>query len=576
MDPGTFLKTLWGDTPPGQAHIWINPSNTSLWYSRFDRVNHDLQAHADGNIYTGVALAPTGSRHPKQRVLASDTTAVAGLWADIDYGSTGHKKTNLPPTFDDAIELLDSLRFAPTIVVNSGHGIQPWWLFTAPWAFANPTDRALAQRLSRWWHHHIAEILAQHGWALDATHDLARVLRVPGTTNHKGDPVPVTIITADGPRRDRHEFIDLIPQDFQPTPAETPGPQRAADGAPHQSPGTLLLNPNAEPPSIKLTTLLQFNKKFNQSWQGTRTDLLDDSASSYDLSMATIALDNGWTEQETVDLIIAWRRSKGKDLKLRQTYYRTTIDKAKQPLEVRRAYHKLDEQLDNLGQDKPQPDEPSPPPPKPRKSSSSKSQPPPPDHGGDAEIIETLTVIIGITIIKITKFAGDPPSYWMSTTEGDITLGTVDNLISQTKFRNAVAAATGRLIPTYRQEQWRKIGQTLLRACQEVNLGEASHPVPETNSWLENYLTDQTPIDDRDHAATTRRPFNGPDCVYIYADSFRLYIENQFNTKITSQDIRKRLTMCGATPETVNVQVGPKRTSRYCWKIPNPWPPDSQ
>ena len=555
MDPGTFLKALWGDNPPGQAHIWLNPPNTTRWYTQFDGINQDIEAHAGSNVYTGVALAPSGPRSPKERVLASHTTAIAGLWADIDYGTTGHKKTNLPPTLEDAIETLEDIRFPPTIVVNSGHGIQPWWLFDLPWAFASATDRALAQRLSRWWHQHIAEILTENGWALDATHDLSRVLRVPGTTNHKDEPVPVTVITADGPRRNRHEFVDLVPQDFLPvsTPSNPRQPLNPANPSSPQTQGTFLLNPNAEPPSIKLTTLLQFDKKFNRSWQAARPDLQDQSPSSYDLSLATIALDNGWTQQETVDLMIAWRRSHNQDLKLRQSYYRTTIDKALQPLHLKQAYNKLDEQLTQSqaaqsaqAAESPKPDQPDQPdqqdqpdlPDQPapegppldiptgsKPSDETKHQFPPSATGGNPDLIDTLNVIMSITITKLTKFTGDPPVYWMSTTKGDITLGTVENLISQTKFRNAVAAATGSLIPTYKAEQWHKIGQTLLRACEEVGLGETSHPTLETNAWLESYLTDQPPTDDRNEAAVTRRPFTGPDCLYIYVDSFRRYIE---------------------------------------------------
>ena len=574
MDPGAFLTALWGDHPPGQVHIWINPSNTSLWYNNFDRVNQDLQKHAGRNVYTGVALAPSGPRRAKQRVLASHTTAIAGLWADIDYGTTGHKKPNLPPTIDDALESLDNLRFPPTIVVNSGHGIQPWWLFPQPWVFANAADRTHAQRLSRWWHTHILATLNHQGWTMDATHDLSRVLRLPGTTNHKEEPVPVTIISSEGPRIDRLEFLDLVPVDFEPDPHPTSQKATQTTAAPPLQQGNhaFTLDPSAEPPSIKLTTLLQFNKKFNRSWHGTRTDLQDQSPSSYDLSLATIALEHGWSVQQAVDLMIAWRRSHGHDLKLRYNYYQTTIDKALQPIQLKQAYDKLEEQLTQSQTDTPPPTDPTPPSgPTPNTDSNSghKQTPPPSTGGNNPDLIETLNTILSINIIRITKFTGDPPVYWMSTTDGDITLGTVDNLISQTKFRNAVAAAaTGRLIPTYKPDHWHKVGQTLLRACNEVPVGEASHPALETNAWLENYLTDVAPTDDRNGAAVTKRPFIIQDTVYIYADSFRHYVEHHFYTKLSNYELRRRLTMCDATPETIMVQIGPKRTSRYCWKLP--------
>ena len=567
MDPGTFLTALWGEHPPGQAHVWINPPSTSLWYPTFERVNQDLEAYPNTNIYTGVALAPSGHRRPGQRVLASHTTAIAGLWADLDYGTVGHKKANYPPTLEQALEVIDSILYPPTIVINSGHGLQPWWLFDKPWVFATDTDRALAQKLARWWHQHLVDTLAEHGWGLDPTHDLSRVLRLPGTVNHKEDPVPVTIVTDAGPRREKYEYLDLVPIDFQPLPIATP-PSTTTQPRQPDSSGPYILNPNAEPPSIKLTTLLQFNNKFKRSWEGNRPDLYDQTASSYDFSLASIALENGWSEQETVDLLIAWRRARNHDLKLRQDYYDITIRKAKRPVEIRQAYERLDEHLlagQSDTQTQPTPDL--------RETGSQDESAPPPrptPQTPKAELTKTLTLILGITINRLTKFAGDPPVYWMSTTEGDITLGSVANLISQAKFRNAVAAATTQLIPGYKPDQWHKIAQTLLRACEEVALGEASHPSLETTMWLESYLTDYPPLEDRNQAAVTRRPFTGQDSIYIYINSFLRYIESHFKTKISSHDMSRRLTLCNGLPETVNVQIGPKRTSRYCWKLPYP------
>ena len=396
-----------GGHPPGQAHVWINPPSTSLWYPTFERVNQDLDHYTATNIYTGVALAPSGPRRPGQRVLASQTTAIAGLWADLDYGTVGHKKTNYPPTIQHALDIIDNFRFAPTVIINSGHGLQPWWLFDNPWVFRDDTDRALAQRLARWWHQHMLDTLSENGWTLDPTHDLSRVLRLPGTTNHKEDPVPVILLPHSGPRYGRDEFVDLVPDDFQSAPLLTPpaGPNASRPPGLPDSSGPYVLNPNAEPPSIKLTTLLQFNTKFKRSWEGNRPDLYDQTASSYDFSLASIALDSGWTEQETIDLLIAWRRARNHDLKLRQDYYDITIRKAKRPVELRQAYERLDTHiLDHESDDTPSPDPATPyqPPGNPRQLT-------PNQHPSDrAALIDTLTLILGITINRLTKFSGRP------------------------------------------------------------------------------------------------------------------------------------------------------------------------
>ena len=59
---------------------------------------------------------------------------------------------------------------------------------------------------------------------------------------------------------------------------------------------------------MKLDDLRKANPKFRMSWENDRKDMTDQSASTYDVSMATIALGAGWPDQEVVNLLICWRR----------------------------------------------------------------------------------------------------------------------------------------------------------------------------------------------------------------------------------------------------------------------------
>ena len=132
--------------------------------------------------------------------------------------------------------------------------------------------------------------------------------------------------------------------------------------------------------------------------------MTDQSASAYDLSMATIALGAGWSDQEVVNLLICWRRKHGHDLKLRENYYGVTLDKAKEPIEIAQAEEQLSEAL---------------------------AQPP----EDQTEVLkETLETLFRVDIIRIVKYAGDPPVYYMYTKQGDITLGEINSITSQTKF----------------------------------------------------------------------------------------------------------------------------------------------
>ena len=82
----------------------------STWYTRYDRVCQDLANWADDDIYTCVGLPHTDPPLAKRiRGKAEQVTAIAGMWADVDIVHPLHKKTNLPPNMEKAVELLESL-----------------------------------------------------------------------------------------------------------------------------------------------------------------------------------------------------------------------------------------------------------------------------------------------------------------------------------------------------------------------------------------------------------------------------------------------------------------------------------
>ncbi len=87
---------------------------------------------------------------------------------------------------------------------------------------------------------------------------------------------------------------------------------------------------DAEPPSAKVLSLLDGEPRFKHTWEQEREDLRDSSPSGYDFSLTNIAISAGWSDQEICNLLIAWRRKHGHDLKLRDDYYARTIANAKQ------------------------------------------------------------------------------------------------------------------------------------------------------------------------------------------------------------------------------------------------------
>ena len=161
MDPSQFLAALWGENPPGMVNVFTLPERKSSWYSELTSVNRDMQQHLHEEVYMGVALARNlgGRFNTQRRVKEVDAAAIPGVWADIDVFHEVHKKKeNLPPTAEAAQEVMAELPYEPTLIVDSGHGLQYWWLLENPWVFSGQKEWEQARRVTQWWHKSINDL----------------------------------------------------------------------------------------------------------------------------------------------------------------------------------------------------------------------------------------------------------------------------------------------------------------------------------------------------------------------------------------------------------------------------------
>lgn len=98
---------------------------------------------------------------------------------DIDILGEAHKEKNLVLDFDEAKSLLP---FPPSILINSGYGLQAYYLFDTPIEITDD-NREECERRNR----SLLEVIRQraNGKKADGVADLARILRTPGTFNYK-------------------------------------------------------------------------------------------------------------------------------------------------------------------------------------------------------------------------------------------------------------------------------------------------------------------------------------------------------------------------------------------------------
>lgn len=340
MSPSDFLAKLWGNPPPGRVLVWTLPDKKSRWYSSFDAVDADVLCHEHRDVYTGVSLAPkTGVRlTAHNRLREHQVAGIPAFWADIDVSHPVHKReSQLPPTPELALEALAALPFEPTIIIDSGHGLQLWWLLEEPWLFDTPEERELARRASQWWHSLIKDPFQHKGWIVDSTFDLSRVMRLPGTWNNKipDDRRRVEVTGGNGERYPLPRFLDLVPETFTADRGR-PRQKRSGDngrGGSSSAIISLIADPEPAPASWLLETLLDMDPRFRQTWEQRRPDLPDQSPSGYDMALAHAAVRAGWPDEEVRHLLIAFRRKHQHALKLREDYFALTISKARASLE---------------------------------------------------------------------------------------------------------------------------------------------------------------------------------------------------------------------------------------------------
>ncbi|AYN57245.1 DNA primase [Mycobacterium phage BoostSeason] len=159
----------------------------------------------DCDLWFGVN--PTRQRGADEggRGTAEDVTRLAAVWCDLDVKPGACRDLAHAWQIIDELSILVGQR--PTAVVMSGHGLQPYWeiedgQLVSPCAADadDPTMQAASEELRaeaaavlKRWGRLAVMVAERQGAKIDrGVYDLARVLRVPGSYNRKGEPVLVT------------------------------------------------------------------------------------------------------------------------------------------------------------------------------------------------------------------------------------------------------------------------------------------------------------------------------------------------------------------------------------------------
>jgi hypothetical protein len=229
-----YLRLLYPHLPPQHWLVvsWQERYFQSRWFpvAQSKQVAPFLLKTArQHDVYVGLGLR---QRQTTGRGASADVRAIGGLWIEFDHASGHHTTANLPSR-EQLLQFLETLPFTFSMIVDSSGGFHCYLLFKELWIFESPEERDQAQALLRHFQRTVQHWAAEAGWHIDTTSDLARVLRPPGTLNHKGGtPQPVTLYQSTESRYDPSELEDapwMLTDDALRTPPRhhpTPTPHR--------------------------------------------------------------------------------------------------------------------------------------------------------------------------------------------------------------------------------------------------------------------------------------------------------------------------------------------------------------
>jgi len=216
-----FLKALYGSFQSDQyLYLWTGQDRRTWCFPVGDLGIMSTAAEAlqdERDVYFGIGTAAKEIPQNK-RPKAKEVSCLPGFGMDIDIKVLGaHAKNNLPSTIEEALSILPDF-LQPTYIVWTGNGLHIYWLFRGPWRLDSPEENQRAAMLSIRLQAYIKELARERGWHLDSTADLSRILRVPGTLNHKqGQKKPVYIVSMNSELRyDPTELEYILPKiDFK-------------------------------------------------------------------------------------------------------------------------------------------------------------------------------------------------------------------------------------------------------------------------------------------------------------------------------------------------------------------------
>jgi hypothetical protein len=542
-----FLRLLHGAKPPEMYfYIWHLDSKQSAWYADveacIDLLHKSPVSHLT-NLYTGVAWSPI-AKTAGQRVRSSEVSGCSATWLDLDIAHAGaHKKMNLPPDIEHATSLVNSWAPLPSIEVFSGHGLQHWWRFDEPWIVRDDADRKKLQTFIQGWQTAIVQLFAAHGWQVDATHDLARVMRIPGTINAKPgcEPVLAHLITSSNQ-------IVYDPVALMSRIEQAPGLSLQLTAPPERPPDpdatdydALIVDPSADYPGSRLQTLIDVSPRFKAVWSMKGKGGEDNSTSGWDMAVACHVAQAGWKPQDIVNVLIGFRRLH----KLEQRtddYYRRTVEKAFWKIRSAVAQGRVNDLAEEIAQNEDMV-----------------------AHQREA-MIEAIKERLGVRIDWIKKYGEHPMKYVFCINGVESAPIATRGVLSYKSVEEAILETANTPPPALKLEHWRPVIQLLLHLVEAQPVDADLTPAAQGTLWAEEYIGRRQIVDDPLEALKGPGVLLQSDALHILSSDFRSWLTFE-HREVKRDDITRSMLAMGANPMQLSLGRG-TGMQRTFWRLP--------
>lgn len=595
-----FVSTLFGESDFYLA-LWRGDTKTTTWVSATDAAKiskFETQASEQGfNAYFGCCLQ-SQALGPGSRGSAATARVMPGLWVDLDFAEKPHdgaepRKKVYPPR---AIieKALDLIPIKTSLRIATGGGIHAYWLFDKPLLMMSPTAQAQAAELVKSWQGLIkSNLLKLGGYSADSTHDLARVMRLPGTPHTRHPGVTVDYVEGWGlencPRYTIEQLdgylgggrlpiaLDAKPaaltgnsqEEQLPKNKKTSGKPNISGGADRAAPAkpaaarpAIEATADSDPPSFKLSNLMEASVEFKSLWL---RKISKPSPSEYDMSLANHAVNAGWSDQETAALLVAFSRQHFPDhlpklLRVtggKQDYLCLTITKAHDKRRIEDKSRASENSIEALAMEVRDAEQ----------------------EGREVKrsiVLDQVSEFLGIKVLGFRQTGRRDEVYSLLVSNGghkqEVIIGSAASIHSSpVKLCERIMADCGRYVPISKKlkTEWGSIvaGLIAIREFHEVLESDLS---ARTRAIVEEYLHRHRGAHNGDddsiriNKARQSKPFFWKGRLYVVASELK-QIASERDKSLASGDLYIGLRQLGFTQETIGVTGDGSKTSRSYW-----------